>query len=531
MLATMKKIITYLAICCTCCLYQAQGQTLGSPYKISTSGEFKIPKRQHDLATIDYGPLGILQVYNRGIRSFGFWMFDSNFKLKSQQEVETKELFDGHVNYNAFVSLRTKSYLFVREVFRESATEGITALQFMPGTLSFKGQPVNLFRSTDRVIDGDQESLVSEDRTKIMFYYTLRREDRNEKVNQNVMGFHVYDENLNKLWGGEYQMPYTEAIMSPVGQMLSDDGRLMLLAKIYDHDDHRERSDGRPNYHYEVLIYSGASKKPAIMRIEFDNYYVNQSLIYEDMAHRVVVTGFYSNGPGNYTEGAYMVKLPGTPDAMVTAKPYYYEIPTQVIKYYTSDRDQRKIDRNESRGRAIGIPNLKFRKTFFMSDSSTVVIAEQYQVVVSTYYNGRTTTYTYDTYADDIYILKFDALGKVIWINKIAKAQHSNDAYGRTLSFNAVPNKGGVDLFFIDNLKNLNLPINESPYMHQEGRGGYFTGVSVDSEGYMKRYSLGEMDAFETDFCIRYFDAGNHGNLLGSGRSGRRGFMYSIETK
>lgn len=500
------------------------------PYDIKTSQEFSIPRKHHDLLTLDYGPTGTLQIYNRGTRSFGFWLFDNNLKIKKQQVISTKELFKGHhrVGYNEFLDLRTKSYLLVREVFRETATEGISAVQFSPESVSFTGSLRNLYQSTDKVIGGEETAIVSADRSKFMCYYTLRHEERDNSINKEVMGFHVFDENLNKLWGGEYEMPYTEAMMSVADRMLTNDGRFILLAKVYDSEKFKEVNNGRPNYHYELMTYAGANKKPMIMRINFDTYFVNQSEIYEDPDRKLVVTGFFSKTPNGYTEGTYMVKI-GT--GSETPTPYYYEIPNEVIKAYTSSRDQERLDRQASKGREIGVPNLKFRKTFFSEDHTSIVLAEQYNVVMNTYYNGRTTYYTYDTYADDIYIMKFDSVGQVIWVNKIGKSQHSSDAYGVMLSFSALQADGSVNVFFIDNLKNLNLTVNEYPYTHQQGRGGYFTGVNIDGRGYMKRYNLGEMANFDTGFNIRYFDTGNHNNLLGSGRRGSSGFVYSIEVK
>jgi hypothetical protein len=43
--------------------------------------------------------------------------------------------------------------------------------------------------------------------------YKLFPEERNDKKNYDKIGFHVFDDKMNKLWGAEYTMPYTEAIM------------------------------------------------------------------------------------------------------------------------------------------------------------------------------------------------------------------------------------------------------------------------------------------------------------------------------
>src|SRR5882762_3973194 len=48
---------------------------------------------------------------------------------------------------------------------------------------------------------------------KLLVSYRLYPEHKNDKKNYDKIGLQVFDENLNKIWGNEFTMPYTEAIM------------------------------------------------------------------------------------------------------------------------------------------------------------------------------------------------------------------------------------------------------------------------------------------------------------------------------
>src|SRR4029079_3808259 len=51
------------------------------------------------------------------------------------------------------------------------------------------------------------------DRKKLLISYRLEPEFRNDKKNYDRIGFQIFDEHMKKIWGREYKMPYTEAIM------------------------------------------------------------------------------------------------------------------------------------------------------------------------------------------------------------------------------------------------------------------------------------------------------------------------------
>jgi hypothetical protein len=93
---------------------------------------------------------------------------------------------------------------------------------------------------------------MSHDETKFLYTYSLVPKEKKDKINKEVVGMQVFDENLVKQWGDDYQMPYTEAKMDNLGFILSDDLKVYLLAKVYDGDSPKEgkKDKTKPNYHF-----------------------------------------------------------------------------------------------------------------------------------------------------------------------------------------------------------------------------------------------------------------------------------------
>jgi hypothetical protein len=213
----------------------------------------------------------------------------------------------------------------------------------------------------------------------------------------------------------------------------------------------------------------------------------------------------------------------------------YYEIPSDIIKSFTSEREKRKMEKQEDKDEDndIGIDNLEISDIYVMPDGSTKIVSEQYYVRIIQYYdmNCKCMKTKYDTFADDIFVLSIDAKGKLDWVKKIPKSQHAPNAYGPGISINSLAVGNSVHIFYIDNLKNFNLPPTEAPKRHEDRRGGFLTGVSVSANGDVKKYNLGEIEKYDTNFYIREFVDGGNNNLISTERRKKQNILFSIEVK
>lgn len=556
----MKKL-TVILLASALFFNNAKAQKAG-PYTIDASVEFDSPKGHKVSEPIPYGKMGIVQVNKNGLESFSFQLFSNDLKLQKENTVSIEKRLGEKVTDDGIgmVKFKDKSYLFVREVVKNESGkfEGLSALEFIPEKLDFAASSKNLFLASDRVqatVDGFYGFDVSNDETKFMCNYRLTPKERDDKLSKEIIGIQVFDQNLTKLWGEEIEMPYTEAIMDNLSYTLSDDGKVYLLARVFENANRKEASKEKdkqvPAYHFEVLVYQKGSKTPKIIQIKIDNYFPREAYIYEDESHNIVVAGFYAKksvgvsisyniffgvggGFPNPIDGAYMVRLDVDKGQAVKINGGYYEIPSEIIKAYASEREKRKLEDKEAKdaNNDIGVDYLKIRKIYYgLDDGSTKIVAEQYHVEERTKYTSNGTQTTYDTFADDIFVLSISKDGKLEFVTKIPKAQHSNDARGAGLSINSMVTGHTVHIFFIDNLKNYNLPPTQAPARHENNRGGFLTAVTVDEKGGIKKFNLGEIEKYETNFFIRGFVNGDFHNLISTERKKKMNKIFSLSVK
>lgn len=550
-----KSPFAALALLLLCFSHQAQKlQHMEGPYVVRNSEQFKSPKKHFVANPVGYGNDGIVQVNMRKLNSFNFQKFSNSLVMQKENTTNIEGAFSDRSYFNSFVKLKDRTYLFAREVFRDEDKEGIAALEFNPKALDFAGKPKTLFKSSDKVASGSSwfnygvpsygyagsmlpyDLKISQDRSKFLYTYTLKPRERKDELNKEIDGIYVFDENLTKLWGAEFEMPYTEAKMDNLGFTLADDGKVYLLTKVREAQVYKgsHKDDRGPDYHFEVLVYEKGRSSARSYKIQLDNYFPTEAWIYESANHIISVAGFYSKG-NRLVDGAYMVKMDPETGVFSKINGGYFEIPSDVIKAYTSDRERRKIEKKERKDENfdLGISDLEINAIYSTPGGATRILAEQYYVTTTTYYDAgcKCTRTRYDTYALDIFVMSISSDGKLEWVKKIPKAQHAAGAYGAGISINSLMTGDDLHIFFVDNLKNFNLPVDQAPKWHQNGRGGFLNGVTVRANGDIKKYNLGEISDYKTIFSVREFVDGGNNNLISSERRKKRNVLYSIEVK
>ena len=554
----MKKLSTiasFLGLILSGSIMQAQ--VTAGPYTVRNSVEFESPKKHVVSDPIAYGDKGIIQINIQGAKSYSFQLFNNDLVFQKENTVPTEGLLNEHVQYERAVKLKNKTYFFFRDVFKEEKKEGISALEFSPDKLDFVGKSTNLFKSSDRVRIGGAgfygavygaksgsasafgyNFVVSEDETKFLYTYSLLPKERKDELSKDIIGFYVIDENLKQVWGDEHEMPYTEAKMDNLGYTLANDGKVYLLAKVYEGENSREgrtKDKKEPNYHFEILIFDKGTKTPKSIEIKLDNNFPKSAFIYEDASKNIVIGGFYGRAANKPVDGAYIVKLDVASGSVSKVNGGYYEIPSDIIKSFTSEREKRKMEKKEEKDEDndIGIDHLEIKDIYAMPDGSTKIVSEQYYVRVTYYYdsNCHCMKTKYDTYADDIFVLSIGKDGKLEWVKKIPKSQHAGNAEAKGLSINSYAVGNDIHIFYIDNIKNMNLAATEAPKRHEDRRGGFLTGVTVTPKGEVKKYSLGEIETYETNFYIREFVDGGRNNLISTERRKKQNILFSVDIK
>ncbi|HEY0031468.1 MAG TPA: hypothetical protein VGC65_11960 [Bacteroidia bacterium] len=500
------------------------------PYSIRHSDEFEDSKGVPLSQTNPYANGSVLLTFAKGekLDKIGFQLFSSGLALESSTMPNVKALFPNKKSYlERVVVLNKKSYIMVKEVFRETKTEGISAVEFSPTSLEISGGAVKLFESTRGVYG--YSSAASNDKTKLFYKFQLTNRERKDILNKEQYGFYMFDENLKQLWGGEYEMPYSEARMNTLDYQVSHDGKLYYLIRVFP-----EEKGG--DSHFEILVYEKGRAGPKIIELKTEDYYPTSTYLYEDKSNNIVVAGFYSKKGNPSIDGAFMVKLDASANKFTKLGGGYYEIPSELIKTFISDRQKEKMEKKEKKNEGnekkdLGINNLEIKNIHFLDNGSTVIVSEIYYVVVTTTSNGKTTTTHYDSYANDIFVFCIDAAGKLSWIRKIPKRQHEGSYAGSGISFSSAVKGNHVHLFYLDHIENFTLKEDEAPRMHQSGRGGFIAGIDINEKGDVLKHNLGEAEQYETNLYVRRFVNGRKNNMVAVERKKKKNMLFSIDIK
>ncbi len=507
-----------------------------SPYTIRNSAEFESLEKLPIIQTNTNANGGGILTYAKGenIEKIAFQTFSADLNIENSNTPNIKSLFANKKTYfSRFLSLNKKSYVFVREVFKETKTEGVSAVEISPSSLEAVGEPIKLFETSRGIIYGGYgySSSTSNDKSKIFYKYDLFNRERKDAINKQEFGLYMFDENMKQLWGGEYEMPYTEAKMDILDYQVSNDGKLYMLLRVIE-------SEGKASgSHFEIFVYEKGKNEPKIIELKIDEYTPRSTYIYEDKNNNIIIAGFYSKKGNPSIDGAFMVKLDVTNGKFSKLGGGYYEIPSELIKSYMTDKQKEKLEKKEKKNEGnekkdLGINDLIIQKVHFLENGSTVIVSEIYFVVTTTTYdskgNSRT---TYNTYANDIFVFNIDPTGNLAWVKKIPKRQHEGGSSGTGISISSIVKNNHVHLFYLDHIENFTLKENEAPRMHQSRAGGYIAGIDINEKGDIIKYNLGPAAQFETNMYMRNFVAGNKNNMVAIERKKKKNMLFSIDIK
>ncbi|MBC7904756.1 MAG: hypothetical protein H7Y27_15125 [Gemmatimonadaceae bacterium] len=335
---------------------------------------------------------------------------------------------------------------------------------------------------------------------KLLITYRLVPEKKRDKENFDVIGFHVFDEKMNKLWGGEFRMPYNEAIMDNSNFSVDSKGNAYMLAKVYDSESRRERdkSTDKPAYHFEVMKFTKDSKTPIIAKLSVGDFYIHETTITENTLHDMIIACTYSKkSKGTGTDGIFLATLDQA-GKLIQFKNGYYEFPKEELQKFESARARRRIDRKDD----YEAPNLKVRDVQVEADGSIFLACEEYRVVEHTSGSGmngnRMSTY-YTYHYEDIIGSRIDPAGKFQWVRKIPKMQRGRSGRG-TMGFKLVSDASGYYFLYLDNLKNLDIAEDEPPKTHVDGYGGQVMVSRLTMDGKLSKELL--FDTREEDIMI-----------------------------
>ncbi len=428
--------------------------------------------------------------------------FDSD-KPAFIKEKKYEKFFPKNYLVEKIIEISDKYYFFFSSWDSDNNKEQLFSIKIDFASGEFVESPKLLFQVDGKVtgaavpfgIKDKFDFFESYDKKTILIQYTKRQKVRKDDESFNIIGLFTYDENLNKISGNELIMPYTESRMDNLDYQLDNKANLYILTKVFNTDKNSgftfiKRIDTEPDYHIELFTIKAGSDKIEISKIENDDKFINKLWLFDTNKDFLVCGGLYSNGKGNFNDcdGIMLFKIKA--DGAIYDQ-VFHEIPLEVLNQYETERTQKRNEKKEKKDDNAQFSSLKLKDLFINKDGSIVLIGEQYFSITTRSYSpqgGGASSTSY--YYCDILASKVNADGTLGWMKKIPKSQRGSRGKGG-MSYKYLNANNNHYLVFLDNVKNIDLPLNKEPKQHTDRSGGYLTTVEIsDTDGTLTKGSI-----------------------------------------
>lgn len=503
--------------------------------------EYELPKRHEDLGFVGNATDGYIQMGHRHRESLSFQKFDPKLHLTGEQEADISSLPRDYTN-EFFTQLGDKYYWFFSTWDKSENRESLFAqeIDLKKGTLTGSAREIlwttklgGTFVMTgwSGHLEDKWNFYFSFDHKQLLIQYRKKPERRDDSRNNDIIGFQVFDQDLQKRWGREIRMPYTEKKMDNEDYQIDRAGNVYTLAKVYN----EERGDRHhPGYHFEILKWSEKDQPVVKIPFRFTDKFVTSATLTEDPKGELIVSGLYSNKRNSYSaDGTFILKLDQNANELNNVMKGTYEFPASLLGQFESARTRRRIGRRDDKGDAED-EHLVLRSVTINSDGSTQLVGEEYYVEVITTYNGKTTTTTYVYHYDDILAMTINADGTMRWARKIPKSQRSSTRSGfrgaGDMGFKSYVFGKDTYFFFMDRESNMELDEEHAPDTHDDHARGVLVAVKVDENGKMSKEMVYNAREEKVRISPTDFDEVGANQLIVRGRARRRESQAALIT-
>ena len=495
----MKKIKIILSLSFIMISLLSFSQILSKDFKVSVAKPYKvIDAGSKEYLSLDNGTV-IMVKMGKGI--VHIQKFDVN-KMQEISRTEYKDLPKGAI-FQALVKLQNKVYYIYQVYNKKNKNYDVYSREINTTTAKFE-TPKKIITTSRKVVNSPRpiditakgtgsfmglkgykfKTYKSFDNTKLMIKYRLRPINKDDKINYDEIGFYVFDNNMEKLWGKEYKMPYTEAQINNIAYAVSNKGNaLMLIAN-------REKKE------YQLFNIDKDKLTQHNLGISTDKL-IRKLEIKEKKDGKFICGGFYANGiefKMSFSGGTFMININGLIYFVMdnqgnVSNLNTFDFTKDFIKQNLSDRQKKKIDTREAKGKA-GIENLALIK-FIIKDNGSAYFVGERQWTRKEFYG---TSQQYVTHLSNVIVIKINNDGSLGWMKKLAKNQAGINGAGQ-MGIAYMEGKNADYVAYIDNPKNIALDANGGvPSAHKDGLGGYLTTYKINhKDGNLTKHTICDM--------------------------------------
>lgn len=510
--------------------------TAGTPYEVIDAGS-------KEYISLDNG-----FVYMAKMR--GEIVTLQKYDVANMKEVSrnTYEDLPKYAKFLDFIKVGEKLYYIIEGYDKKTKQFTVYSREIDPSDASFKTQK-ELFTTSraaknspakTNMVDAGVQSpfslgglkfLVKQsfDQSKIMIHYTLAPLEKDDSKNYDDLGFYVFDSNMDKVWGSEVKMPYTEANMNNVCYSVSSKGDVKMLIT-----NNNSKS-------YELLSVNEAGKVSSKDLGLSTDQLVREFQMKEDESGNFICGGFYANGIEIKVGfgGAAMVfnanglmyfEMSNDGDLI---KHKNFDFTEKFIKQNLNDRLKKDVEEREKDGKA-GILDLNLTNFVVKEDGSAFFVGERQYIRNEMYGTSQQSVYHFS----NVVLIKVDSEGELAWMKKLPKNQAGVAGAGQ-MSISYMETKTSDYVAYIDNPKNINLDANGGiPEAHKDGAGGFLTTYKVNhNDGSLEKHTLLDLKNVPGGYTAYQFKAsriincGNGTFLLEIYIKGKQDTMVKFQLK
>jgi len=347
-----------------------------------------------------------------------------------------------------------------------------------------KASQIANFPYEGRRDEPDAEWITSADTSKVLFTAVS---DKNRDEDKLEIYLSVVDNNFQTLWDRKVKLDKTEEQVEVKEWVLTADGDVFMLAKIYDSDKAKESKKGKKGkaagYHMEIYHFSKAKPEPAQYALKLGESFIKGSTIATNQVGELVAIGFFANTLKGSTSGIFYMRMSPTDGSVLAVKKHGFS--SKEIEILGEDNTSKDNEGED------GIDaSFKFKDILFRADGSTLVTAEENFVETRTYYNASSKTWDtrYVYYSKDIIAFNIGKTGEINNTTLIPKRQKFSTPTFEY--FTTLVNKDDVYFFYNDDADNLKKPIGSKPKYISSFKDCTAVMTKLDSEGKLDRKKI-----------------------------------------
>lgn len=319
----------------------------------------------------------------------------------------------------------------------------------------------------------------SYDSSRFLVKYCKSPSKSNSAKNYEVIGMHVFDENLNEVWFRDETMPYPEKSTEYLDCAVDSDGSVTLLTYVFNDNSNKAKMvKGSPNYRLELLHSEPNNLTFNKIPIRFNDKLIGDIKLFKASNDELVIAGYYNYG--NDIEKANGLFVVSQKKGEYTADVHFYDFSLEIAN---KNRDKKTRKDNDQPGSKPSLNDLVFREILEDSDGSLVLVGEESRT--------KQGPKTIIDYSEDILVIKIKPNDELAWMQKLVKRQWGSFGYEGSLSYNQLEYEGNRYFLFLDHIDNLTLSDTDEPEKHHDGYGGYLTCYQVnDVTGEVSKFSV-----------------------------------------